>query len=100
VNNVLRPNVYQVAPSDDFTALVFFDDGRIKSYDVKPLIAKGGIFTELGDADFFKERCVVLNHTLAWDVTGGLDPTECIDICPDMLYENGIDVKHSEGLPL
>ncbi|MDR0446512.1 MAG: DUF2442 domain-containing protein [Oscillospiraceae bacterium] len=90
---MLRPNIYQVAPQDDFTVLVFFDDGSTKSFDAKPLIAKGGIFSKLEDVSFFKTRCSVLNHTLAWDVTGRLDPTECIDVCPDVIYESGIDVN-------
>ena len=89
---MLRPKIFQVAPQDDFTVNVYFDDGRIKLYDAKPLIEKGGIFTCLGDINFFKDRCAVLNHTLAWDVNGNLDPTECIDVCPDVIYEECADV--------
>jgi len=90
---MLRPNIYQVEPKGDFTVDVFFDDGRVKSYDAKPLIKKGGLFAVLGDIRFFKERCVVLNHTLAWDVNGDLDPTECIDVCPDVIYNDSADKR-------
>ena len=83
---MLRPQVFQVKPNDDFTVEVYFDDGKVKLYDAKQLIEKGGIFTPLANVDFFKERCVVLNNTLAWDIAGGFDPTECIDVCPDVIY--------------
>lgn len=31
--------------------------------------------------------CVILNDTLAWDIGGNRDRTQCLDIDPDMLYE-------------
>jgi len=89
---MLRPNIFQVAPQDDYTVKVYFDDGKVKSYDAKQIIAKGGIFAPLANRSFFKDQCVILNHTLAWDLTGHFDPTECIDVCPDEIYQNGLDV--------
>ena len=83
---MLRPAIFQVKPNDDFTVDVYFDDGRVKIYDAKPLIKRGGIFSQLADINFFKDRCVVLNRTLAWDIKGNFDPSECIDICPDVIY--------------
>jgi len=88
----VHPKIFQVEPQNDFSVYVYFDDGKIKQYDMKSIIDKGGIFMPLKDAHFFKNRCVVLNRSLAWDMTGDLDPTECIDICPDLIYEKGIDV--------
>ena len=90
---MLRPNIFQVAPQDDFTVLIYFDDGKVKLFDAQQLIRKGGIFSPLGDISFFKNRCVVLNHTLAWDTSGNFDPTECIDVCPDMIYEDCRDIS-------
>ncbi|MDR0867898.1 MAG: DUF2442 domain-containing protein [Planctomycetota bacterium] len=86
---MLRPNIFQVAPQDDYTVLVYFDDGQIRRYDARRLIDKGGIYACLSDIVFFKNRCVVLNRTLAWDVTGNFDPTNCLDVCPDVIYESG-----------
>ena len=94
---MLRPSIFQVAPNDDFTVKVFFDDGKVKLYDAKQLINKGGIFMPLGDIGFFKERCVVMNQTLAWDLAGNFDPTECIDVCPDMIYEHCQDISIIES---
>ena len=33
------------------------------------------------------ERCTIMKDTLAWDLSGSRDETNCIDIDPDMLYE-------------
>lgn len=32
-------------------------------------------------------ECTVMNGTLAWDVSGNRDCSQCLDIDPDMLYE-------------
>ncbi len=32
------------------------------------------------------ERCTILNDTLAWDLSGTRDETNCIDIDPETLY--------------
>ena len=84
---MIRPRIFQVEPNIDFTVNVYFDDGTVRLYDANPLIKKGGIYTQLGDLDFFKSRCVIMNNTLAWDISGNWDPTECIDICPDVIYQ-------------
>ena len=51
-----------------------------------------GVFKPLESIDFFIERCTVMNDTLAWDVTGTFDPRECIDIAPETIYVDGVDV--------
>lgn len=53
------------------TGLIYFGDGKIRLYDTNPLIEKGGIFELLRDKDFFKNRCTIINNTLAWDVNRG-----------------------------
>ena len=79
------PEVVQVVPFPDHTVSVYFSDGKIVSYDVKPLLGKG-VFPALQDMDIFINRCGIMNDTLAWDVAGNGDPTACIDIDPDTLY--------------
>jgi hypothetical protein len=39
------------------------------------------------------EKCTVMNHTLAWDLSGNYDPYLCIDIAPETIYELGITVQ-------
>lgn len=81
----MTPDIIQVVPHDDYTVSVYFCDGKIVLYDVSPKL-DFGIFTRLKDKSFFKDRCTILNDTLAWDVSGTGDPSECIDIDPDYLY--------------
>ncbi len=81
----------QVFPADDYQVYVYFVDGKIKKYNVKPLVGKG-VFKALEDKKFFTERCTVLNNTLAWDVSGTFDPYTCVDIDPVTIYKEGRDV--------
>lgn len=83
---VVKPiEVVQVIPHEDYTVEVLFCDGKRVIYDAKPLVGKGR-FSALIDKEFFIYRCTVLNHTLAWDVTGDRDPHKCLDIDPVVLY--------------
>lgn len=79
------PQIVQVVPIEDYRVYVYFEDGKIVLYDVKNLLNKG-IFKILKDKDFFMNKCMILNDTLAWDVSGNRDETNCIDIAPDTLY--------------
>ena len=79
------PEIVQVVPHRDYTVSVYFVDGKIVTYDVKPKL-DSGVFTALKDIDFFLNRCKIMNDTLAWDLSGNNDPTDCIDIDPETLY--------------
>ena len=83
--------VIQVIPRNDFKVYVFFNDGKIKLYDMSPLIGKG-VFKKISTIDVFIKTCTVLNHTLAWDLLGNRDEYECLDIDPCSIYSDGIDV--------
>ena len=83
--------VVQVVPTNDFRVYIYFEDGKIKLFDASNLITKG-VFQKLQDISVFKDRCTVLNHTLAWDLEGKYDPTECLDLDPEELYNSSPDV--------
>lgn len=85
--------VVQVYPTRDFKVSVYFADGMIKLYDVKPLIDKGGVFAQISNIDDFIKKCTVLNGTLAWDLSGRFDPTQCLDVDPDIIYQEGLSAK-------
>ncbi len=84
-------SVIQVIPREDFAVYVYFDDGRIKHYDVKPLLGSG-VFKQISDRDSFISKCTVLNNTLAWDLSGRFDPYTCLDIDPEQIYYTAVDV--------
>lgn len=86
------PQVVQVKAAKDFKVYVYFADGKIKLYDVQPLISHGGVFQVISDPATFERLCTVLNGTLAWDVGGNFDDTKCIDIDPCTIYDTAQDV--------
>ena len=79
------PEIVQVVPHDDYTVSVYFSDGKIVLYDVKPFLHTK-IFSKISDIDVFMGTCTILNDTLAWDVAGNRNEKECLDIDPDTLY--------------
>lgn len=87
---ILR-KVIQVLPKTDFKVYVYFDDGKIKLYDMSSVIGNG-VFKQISDINIFIEKCTVINHTLAWDIAGNGDEQKCIDIDPETIYTDGQDV--------
>lgn len=83
----LLPSVLQAIPGDDYTVYAYCNDGAIRLVDVKPLIAKGGVFSPLADKTFFEQRLTILNSSVAWDMTGNRDETACIDLDPCTIFE-------------
>jgi hypothetical protein len=90
----MKPNIVQVVPTKNYIVYVFFDNGIIKEYSMKEDIEKGGIFYKIKEISIFIDCCTIMNNTLAWDLTGKRDNENCIDICPDTIYEEGLTVKH------
>jgi len=85
-------SVVQVYPTNDFKVYVYFDDGAIRLYDISPYLNKG-VFTKISELSSFKERCTVMNGTLAWDLSGQFDPSKCIDIDPETIYAQGLSTS-------
>lgn len=83
----LLPSVLQAVPGEDYTVYAYCNDGAVRLVDVKPLIAKGGVFSPLTDKTFFEERLTILNSSVAWDMTGNRDETACIDLDPCAIFE-------------
>ena len=84
--------VLQVIPTDDYKVYLYFSDGKVKLFDGKDLVKKG-IFQDLQDTTKFKNTCTVLNDTLAWDISGKYDPTNCLDLDLEELYKTCPEVK-------
>lgn len=84
-------SVIQVKPTREFKVYVYFADGKIKLFDMAPLIKKG-VFKKISKIEDFIEQCTVINGTLAWDIGGNFNEYECLDIAPETIYESGVDV--------
>lgn len=76
------PEVVQAVAGENYTVYAYMKDGSVRLFDAKPLIEKGGVFSQLRDKEFFAERLTVMNETVAWDLSGNHDPCDCIDIDP------------------
>jgi hypothetical protein len=74
----MRPRAIDVIPQKNYTLLIKFDNGEVKSFDVKPYFSKKA-FEELKDIDLFNTVKI-----------SGLSVEWCngTDICPDELYNN------------
>lgn len=91
------PEVVQAVPGEGDTVYAYFSDGTVRQANIKPLIERGGIFAPLADREFFEGRLTVMNHAVAWDVTGDRDPSTCIDLDPVMMYESSPVVSDLPG---
>ena len=94
----LFPAVVQVIPGDDFTVYAYCSDGAVRLVDVKPYIAKGGVFAPLADPAFFRERLTVLNDAVAWDIAGNRDATACVDLDSFTIFEKAPIVDDPLGV--
>lgn len=85
-------SILQVYPEENYQVYLYFNTGEVRLFDASEIVGKG-VFKVLADKKFFVERCTVLNHTLAWDVSGNYDPTQCLDLDPEVLYEKSTRVE-------
>lgn len=60
------PKVIQVKPTNDFKVFVYFDDGKIKLFDMGPHLGKG-VFKQISKLEDFFDKCTVMNGALAFD---------------------------------
>lgn len=94
----LFPSVMQAIAGEDFTVFAYCGDGAVRLVDVKPLLKKGGVFAQIADPVFFRERLTVLNDTVAWDMTGDRDETACVDLDPCEIYASAPVVDDPLGV--
>jgi hypothetical protein len=72
----MNPRVINVKPEADYSLLITFSNGEVKTFDVKPYLQKG-IFKELGDLSIFNSVKPFL---------GSIQWSNGVDLCPDTLY--------------
>jgi hypothetical protein len=72
----MNPRVTNVKPEQDFTLLITFNNGEVRSFDVKPYLSIG-MFNELRDVSMFNSVKPFL---------GSIQWANGVDLCPDTLY--------------
>jgi hypothetical protein len=75
----MNPRVIRVKPEQNFRLLITFDNGEVKSFDVKPYL-ETGVFKELQDLSLFNSVKPFL---------GSIQWANGLDLCPDTLYLEG-----------
>lgn len=93
---MIRPKLFQVVPADDYKVKLYYDNGKIKLYDCSWILSEKGVFERIKNIDEFKNLCTVMNGTLAWDISGCRDPYNCIDLCPDTVYDESEEIKNED----
>lgn len=77
--------IYGVKSLPEMILLVWFADGEVKQYDVKPLLAKRELFSELQNEQLFSQVKI--------DAGGyGISWNDDLDLSCSELWENGISV--------
>jgi hypothetical protein len=78
----MNPRVIDVKAEKDYIIRIWFENGLIKVFDLKPYLDTGN-FTELKD------------HSIFFSVKpfmGSIQWSNGLDLCPDTLYEEGMAV--------
>lgn len=85
----------KVHPNDDFTLLLYFDNGEIRKYDLSNKLF--GVFEVLQDIDKFKTVFIDEYGDIAWDKNPHIDSAKewnnRIDICVDAAYLDSIPIE-------
>lgn len=82
----LEIKVTQAYPMEGYKLHVYFEDGRIKSFDASELITSGS-YRVLADMELFIETCKVINGNVVWDING--NGTKYITLGARELYDMG-----------
>jgi hypothetical protein len=79
----MNPRVQNVRAEKNYKIRIWFDNGEIKLFNVKPYL-KTGLFSELKDPSIFFSVKPFM---------GSIQWNNSLDLCPDTLYEEGQAIK-------
>lgn len=93
-----RPNLYQVLPTNDYNVYLYYDNGEIKQYDCSFILDNEKLYNKIININDFKRLCTIMNKTLAFDISENFDPYNCIDFCPDTVYNESVKIPKERDL--
>jgi hypothetical protein len=79
----MNPRVSNVKAGNDYLIKIWFDNGEIMIFDLKPYLNTGR-FVELKEKSLFNSVRPFL---------GSVQWSNGLDLCPDTLYEDGINAQ-------
>lgn len=93
-----RKKLVAVAPQQDFTLLLTYENGEKRVLDVNPILDKGGVFTPFRDYENFKRVYVDNCNCIAWDIDPNVDSNivwnNKVDLCPDCCYVDSVPINY------
>lgn len=92
-----RKKIVEVAPNDDFSLTLRFDNGEVRSFNVFPLLQEGTVFAPLRDLSNFRRVYLDENRCVSWDVDPAVDSnvvwSNKIDLCSDNCYVDSTPIQ-------
>ena len=87
-------DICMVKPATGRKVDCYFSTGHVKRFDMAYLLKPdcGPVFRPLRDRKKFLSTMTVMNGTLAFDVAGGRNDRKCVDIDPEVIFEEGVTV--------
>jgi hypothetical protein len=76
----MNPRVKDVKAGEDYLIKIWFDNGEVKVFDLKPYL-QTGMFAELKEKSLFNSVQPFL---------GSIQWSNGLDLCPDTLYEESM----------
>lgn len=80
-----RKKILSVEPGEDFKLILAFDNGELRSFDIKPIIEDGTVFAFLADPSNFRRVYLDDAGCVSWDI----DPT----VDSNMVWSNKVDLS-------
>jgi hypothetical protein len=97
-----RKRLAAVAPQEDFTLLLTYEDGEQRVYDMKPLLEKGGVFEPFREYAAFQRVYLDDTCSVAWDIDPDIDSSVVwnnkVDICPDGCYVDSVPLSEYKAV--
>lgn len=91
-----RKKILTVEPNPNFTLTLHFDNGEIRSLDMRPTLRKGTVFEPFMQYDNFKRVYIDDCDCVAWDIDPNVDSNEVwsnkVDLCPDCCYVDSVPI--------
>lgn len=112
MNNNLRENnwdcfkisptkIIKVVPNDDYTLILFFENGEVRLYDLSSSIMKeGSLFERFLDLNKFRQVYLDEVGAVSWDIDPNVDSRivweNKIDLCPDSCYWDSVPLTKED----
>lgn len=93
-----RKKIVSVVPKKDFTLMLQFDNGELRSYDMKPFLSDGTVFEPLKNYKLFSRAYLDSSSCVSWDIDENINSSVVwnnkIDLCSDSCYINSTPVSN------